>query len=39
LATATMTTAGLVLALPDGGLLDVRGVFDAALLVDDIEFR
>jgi hypothetical protein len=39
LATATVTTAGLVLGLPDGGLLDIRGGFGAALLVDDIKVR
>jgi hypothetical protein len=38
--TAAMgTTTSLVLGLPDGGLLDIRGGFGAALLVDEIEFR
>jgi hypothetical protein len=36
--TAAMgTTTSLVLGLPDRGLLHIRGVFDAALLVDDIQ--
>jgi Ca2+-binding RTX toxin-like protein len=38
LAGATVTATGLSLALADGATLDIRGVFDASLLVDDIQF-
>jgi Ca2+-binding RTX toxin-like protein len=38
LASVTVNDLGLTLALPDGGLLDIRGVFDATLLWDDFLF-
>jgi Ca2+-binding RTX toxin-like protein len=38
LAGAAVTPTGLVLALPDGSTLDIRGVFDPNLLLDDFLF-
>ncbi|MDP3261459.1 MAG: calcium-binding protein [Tabrizicola sp.] len=38
LASATVTETGVVLALGGGASLDIRGIFDASLLVDDIAF-
>jgi Ca2+-binding RTX toxin-like protein len=38
LAEATLTETGLILALADGATLDIRGVFDTRLLVDDFLF-
>ncbi|WP_431300716.1 calcium-binding protein [Tabrizicola sp. BL-A-41-H6] len=38
LASATVTDTGLVLALGSSASLDIRGIFDASLLVDDIAF-
>ncbi|MBA3910782.1 MAG: hypothetical protein C0524_13120, partial [Rhodobacter sp.] len=38
LAGATVTATGLILNLPDGATLDIRGIFDASLLADDIVF-
>ena len=38
LATAQVTSAGVVLNLGTGAALDIRGIFDASLLVDDIQF-
>ncbi len=35
---ATMTATGLILALAPGHTLDIRGIFDASLLADDIVF-
>ncbi|WP_309667651.1 calcium-binding protein, partial [Tabrizicola sp.] len=34
----TVTATGLILALASGATLDIRGIFDASLLVDDIVF-
>jgi Ca2+-binding RTX toxin-like protein len=38
LAHATLTDAGVILALADGATLDIRGVFDTTLLTDDFLF-
>jgi Ca2+-binding RTX toxin-like protein len=38
LAGATVTSTGLTLALAPGAALDIRGIFDASLLADDIQF-
>ncbi|MDM7933558.1 hypothetical protein [Tabrizicola sp.] len=38
LAGAMVTAAGVVLSLGEGNTLDIRGIFDASLLVDDIAF-
>ena len=38
LATASVTATGLTLNLADGATLDIRGIFDASLLADDIVF-
>ena len=38
LATAVVTETGLMLDLGQGATLDIRGIFDASLLVDDIMF-
>jgi Ca2+-binding RTX toxin-like protein len=38
LATAMVTETGLLLDLGQGATLDIRGIFDASLLVDDIMF-
>ena len=38
LAGATVTATGLVLTFDNGASLDIRGIFDASLLVDDIVF-
>ena len=38
LASATVTTTGLLLDFGDGNSLDIRGIFNATLLVDDILF-
>ncbi|MCX7287298.1 MAG: calcium-binding protein, partial [Rhodobacterales bacterium] len=38
LASATIGTTGVTLILGDGTTLDIRGIFDTSLLVDDIQF-
>ncbi|NJS40407.1 MAG: calcium-binding protein, partial [Rhodobacteraceae bacterium] len=38
LAGATVTATGILLDLPEGGALDIRGIFNTTLLMDDIVF-
>jgi hypothetical protein len=38
LAGATLSETGIVLAIADGMTLDIRGIFDTRLLVDDFLF-